>query len=333
MTTTEDGMITRRRLIAASAASIFAPNVLGRAALAQSWPTRFVRIVVPYAPGGPTDIIARVVADRLAKTWGQQVVIENRGGAGTNIGAEVAARSDPDGYTMFMGGATLAVNRNFYRTLNYDPIADFAPVTLICNFSFFMFVPNSSPARSVKEFIAFAEKNKGKVTFASPGAGTAPHLCGELFRQTAGIEMTHVPYRGAGPAMNDLIPGRVDLLFSGGATYEYARSGQVRVLGITSAKRASSAPDVPTVAEAGLPGFEVSSWFAFFVPAKVPPEIVAKMNADCVAALADPAVKGRLEQLGYDVASTSPEALAVLLKAEIDKWGTVMKRAGIGMEP
>ncbi len=326
-------MITRRRLIAASAASAIGPGLLGRPAQAQAWPSRVVRIVVPYAPGGPTDIIARVVADQLAKTWGQQVVIENRSGAGTNIGAELAARSDPDGYTIFMGGATLAVNRNFYRTLSYDPIADFAPVTLICTFSFFMFVPNSSPAKSVKEFIAFAEQNKGKLTFASPGTGTAPHLCGELFRQTAGLEMTHVPYRGAGPAMNDLIPGRVDLLFSGGATYQYAKSGQVRALGITSAKRASSAPDVPTIAEAGLPGFEVSSWFAFFVPAKTPPDIVKKMNADCVAALADPAVKGRLEQLSYDVASTSPEELAVLLKAEIDKWGVVIKRAGISTEP
>ena len=326
-------MISRRRLIRLSAASALAPGLLARAALAQPWPNRFVRIIVPFAPGGPTDIIARVVADRLAKTWGQQVVIENRGGAGSNIGAEVAARSDPDGYTMFMGGATLAVNRNFYRTLSYDPIADFAPVTLICSFSFFMFVPNSSPAKSVKEFIAYAEHNKGKLTFASPGAGTAPHLCAELFRQKAGIEMTHVPYRGAGPAMNDLIPGRVDLLFSGGATYQYAKSGQVRALAVTSAKRVPSAPDLPTIAEAGLPGFDVSSWFAFFVPAKTPPDIVRKMNADCIAALADPAVKGRLEQLGYDVAGTSPEELALLLKAEIDKWGVVIKRAGIETEP
>ncbi len=257
----------------------------------------------------------------LRRTWGQQIVIENRGGGGGNIGAEAAARSEPDGYTMFMGGASLAVNRNFYRTLSYDPIADFAPVTLICSFSFFMFVPNSSPAKSVEEFIAYARSNKGKVTFASPGTGSAPHLCGELFGQTAGIEMTHVPYRGAGPAMNDLIPGRVDLLFSGGATYQYAKSGQVRALGVTGAKRIPSAPDVPTIAEAALPGFDVSSWFAFFAPAKTPPDIVRKMNADCVAALADPAVKGRLEQIGYDVASTSPEELARLLKNEIDKWG------------
>jgi tripartite-type tricarboxylate transporter receptor subunit TctC len=326
-------MISRRRLVQLSAACACMPGLRGRAALAQAWPNRPVRIIVPYAAGGPTDIISRVIGDRLAKIWGQQVIIENRSGGGTNIGAELAARSDPDGYTIFMGGATLAVNRNFYRTLSYDPIADFAPISLICKFSFFMFVPNSSPAKSVKEFIAFAEKNKGKVTFASPGVGTAPHLCGELFRQTAGIEMTHVPYRGAGPAMNDLIPGRVDLLFSGGATYEYARSGQVRVLGITSANRVSAAPDVPTVAEAGLPGFEVSSWFAYFVPAKTPPDIVRRINADCVVALADPAVKGKLEQLGYDVASTSPEELATLLKDEIDRWGVVMRRAGIGMEP
>ena len=327
-------MISRRRLIRLSAASALAPGGFRRAALAQeqSWPNRFVRIIVPYAPGGPTDIIARVVADRLTKEWGQQIVIENRGGGGGNIGAEMAARSEPDGYTMFMGGATLAVNRNFYRTLSYDAIADFAPVTLICGFSFFMFVPNSSPARSVKEFIAYAQSNKGKVTFASPGTGSAPHLCAELFRQTAGLEMTHVPYRGAGPAMNDLIPGRVDVLFSGGATYQYAKSGQVRALGFTGTKRNSAAPDVPTIAEAALPGFEVSSWFAFFVPARTPPDIVRKLNADCVTALGDPAVKGRLEQIGYDVASSSPEALARLLEAEIEKWGVVIKRAGIATE-
>jgi tripartite-type tricarboxylate transporter receptor subunit TctC len=325
-------MISRRRLIRLSAVSALAPSLIGRAARAQSWPNRPVRIIVPYAAGGPTDIIARVVADRLVSAWGQQVVIENRSGGGTNIGAEAAARSDPDGYTMFMGGATLAVNRNFYRTLSYDPIADFAPVTLICKFSFFMLVPNSSPAKSVKEFIAHAGANPGKTTFASPGVGTAPHLCGELFAQTAGIAMTHVPYRGAGPAINDLIPGRVDLLFSGGVTYQYARSGQVRALGITSASRAPSAPEVPTVAEAGLPGFEVSSWFAFFVPARTPPDVVRKLNADCVAALADPAVKGRLDQLGYDVESTSPQELAALLKDEIDRWGMVMKRAGIASQ-
>src|SRR5262245_20808730 len=326
-------MITRRRLIAASTASVLAPNLGARVARAQSWPNRVVRIIVPFAAGGPTDTIARVIADRLAKTWGQQVVIENRSGAGTNIGAEIAARSDPDGYTIFMGGATLAVNRNFYRTLSYDAVADFAPVSLIVNFSFFMFVPNSSPARSVKEFIAYAQQNKGKLAFASPGTGSAPHLCAELFRQTAGIEMTHVPYRGAAPAMKDLIPGRVDLLFSGGATYEYAKSGQVRALGITSARRSPAAPDVPTIAEAALPGFEVSSWFAFFAPVKTPPDILKKMNADCVAALADPAVKGRLEQIGYDVASSSPEELAALLKTEIGRWGEVLKRAGITPEP
>jgi tripartite-type tricarboxylate transporter receptor subunit TctC len=326
-------MISRRRLIRLSAASALAPGYFRGGALAQdqastgAWPNRVVRLIVPYAAGGPTDIIARVIGDRLSKSWGQQIVIENRGGGGGNIAAEIAARADPDGYTMFFGGASLAVNRNFYRTLSYDPVADFAPVSLICSFSFFMFVPNSSPATSVKEFIAYARSKK--LTFASPGTGTAPHLCAELFAQTAGIAMTHVPYRGAGPAMNDLLPGRVDLLFSGGATYPYAKSGQVRALGFTGSTRNAAAPDVPTIAEAALPGFEVSSWFAFFAPAKTPADIVRRMNADCVTALADPAVKTRLEQIGYDVASTSPEELGRLLKAEIERWGVVIKRAGI----
>jgi tripartite-type tricarboxylate transporter receptor subunit TctC len=321
-------MITRRYLIGLSAAAAAAPSLIGRTR-ADNWPSRPVRIIVPYAAGGPTDLIARVIADRLAKIWDQQVVIENRSGGGTNIGAEAAVRSDPDGHTMFMGGATLAVNRSFYRALSYDPVTDLAPISHICSFAFFMFVPNSLPVQSVKEFIAYANENKGKMTFASPGTGTAPHLCGELFKQSAGIELTHVPYRGAGPAMNDLIPGRVDLLFSGGATYQYAKSGQVRALAVTGSRRIAAAPDVPTVAEAALPGFEVSSWFAFFVPARTPPAITAKMNADCVTALADPAVRGRLEQLGYDVASSTPDELAALLRAEIVKWGAVLKRAGI----
>ena len=288
-------MITRRHLLRASAVSALAPSLIARPARAQSsaqpWPNRFVKIVVPYASGGPTDAVARIVADPLAKAWGQQVVIENKGGAGTNIGAEMVARAEPDGYTVLVGSSALAMNRALYPTLSYDAIADFAPVSLLVSFAFYMCVPNSSPAKSVQDFIAYAKEKKGKLTYATPGPGTPPHMAGELLKRMAGIEMTHVPYRGSAPAFNDLIPGRVDMMFASGVVLDLIRAGQIRGLAISGAKRVAVAPDIPTVAEAGVPGFEVSSWFGFFVPAKTPPDIVRKMSADTAAALADPAAR------------------------------------------
>jgi tripartite-type tricarboxylate transporter receptor subunit TctC len=335
-------MITRRRFAAQLAASALAPGFVARTAFAQaapphaspaqSWPSRFVRIVVPYTSGGPTDSVVRTVADPLARAWRQQIVIENKGGAGTNIGAETVARSDPDGYTLLVGSSALAMNRNLYRSLSYDAIADFSPVTLLCSFPFFMCVPNSSPAKSVQEFVAYAKEKAGKLTFATPGPGTPPHMAGELFKRMAGIEMLHVPYRGAGASYADLIAGRVDLQFASGVALELIKSGQVRGLAISSTTRNAAAPTVPTVAEAGVPGFEVSSWFAFFAPARTPPDIVRKINTDTVAALADPAARSRLEQLGYTVIGSTPDGLATHLQSDINKWGPVIKDAGIRID-
>ena len=326
-------MLTRRRLIALSAGSAVALSLSGRAAWAQTqsldWPNRVVRFIVPFAAGGPTDIVARVVTEQLSKIWGQQAVIENRGGAGTNIGNEMVARSDPDGYTVLFATASLAVNRSLYRSLSYDPIADFAAVSLVSRFSLFMFVPNSLPTKSVMEFVAYAKAYPGKLTLASPGTGSTPHLAGELLKQMAGIEMTHVPYRGASPALNDLIPGRVDCYFGSGALLENMRSGQLRGLAVTGAKRDPVAPELPTIAEAGVPGYEVTSWHGLFVPARTPPEIVRKISVDTIAALADPVVKSKLEQAGYMVVGSSPDELQTLLKSEIDKWSAVIKRIGI----
>jgi tripartite-type tricarboxylate transporter receptor subunit TctC len=325
-------MITRRRFTALAAASGLAPSVHIRSASAQTWPTRPVRLLVPFAAGGPTDAIARIVADQLSKTWGQQLVIENRPGGGGNIANEMVARSEPDGHTVLMGGSGQASNAALYKSLNYNPVTDFAPVAFICSYSFFMFVPNSVPAKSVKEFIAYAKENKGKLTLASPGTGSTPHLCGELFKTMAGLDMIHVPYRGAGPAMNDLIPGRVHLLFSGGATLGNATSGQVQVLGYSGEKRAAIAPLVPTIAEDGVPGFNVVSWYGFFVPARTPPEIVKKMHADTVAACANPAVLGRFTPLGYETRPDSPEQVGAFLKTEVDMWTKVVKTAGISAQ-
>jgi len=323
-------IIDRRRLVALAATVVLAPAV-SRVAFAQAWPTRPVRIVVPYAPGGSTDTVARITADRLSSIWGQQLVIENKPSAGTNIGAAAVANSDPDGYTMFIGTSSLATSRLLYHSLPYA-ISDLAAVTLVCTFPLLMVVPNSSPAKSVTAFIAFAREKKGKVTFASPGVGTAPHLAGELFKQITRIEMTHVPYRGDAPALADTIAGRVDLQIGGSGMLEQIRGGQVRGLGVTTAKRSELAPELPTVAEAGVPGFDVTGWFAFFVPARTPRAVVEKIHTDTVTALSDPAVKSKFENIGMVAVGSTPEELAALLEAEMRKWRPVINEANIALD-
>jgi tripartite-type tricarboxylate transporter receptor subunit TctC len=325
-------MIDRRQLMRLSTASALAGSFGGRSAFAQTqgWPSRFVRLVVPFPAGGGADAIARIVAARLSEIWGQQVTIENRGGASGNLAAEAVAYSPPDGYTMFIAGDFHAVNLFLFPKLNYDPIADFTPVSLVVQYPCAMVVPNTSPARSVEEFIAYAKTNK--LTFASPGYGTAPHLAGELFKRQAGIELTVIPYRGAAPAIQDLIPGRVDVFFNNIAPLiSLMQQNQLRVLAVTTAKRSPAAPDVPTLAESGMAGFDVAGWYAFFVPAKTPQEIVRKMHADTVAVLAEPAIKKRLEDLGLFVIGSTPDQLGHYLKAEMDKWGPVIKEAGISV--
>src|SRR5437588_9257663 len=290
-------LLDRRRFVGLSAAAGLSPAFIGRA-FAQSWPARFVRLVVPFPPGGGTDAIARIVSGKLSEIWGQQMVVENRGGAATNIGTEAVARAEPDGYTLLLCSLNMAVNRYLFPTLTYDPVGDFAPVALICDYPNVMAVPITSPAHSVTDFIAYAKANRGKVSFASSGHGTSVHLSGELFKRMAGVEMLHVPYRGAGPALNDLLPGRVDVMFNNiGAVLPLIQSDRLRGLAVTTKKRTPAAPQMPTIAESGVPGFDVSSWYAIFAPAKTPPEIVRKINADIVAALADAATKERLEGL------------------------------------
>src|SRR5262249_11800734 len=302
-------MLTRRRLIALSAAQSLAPALPRRAQAAAGFPSKPVRFIVPVAAGGPTDIVARMLAEKLSKMWGQEVFIDNKGGAGTNIGNEMAARSDPDGYTALFATASLAVNPSLYRSLNYDPVADFAPVSLVTQLAYFVFVPNSSPAHTIKELIDYAKSRPGKLTIGSPGTGSAPFLAEMLFLQMAGIDMVHVPYRGASPAFADLLPGRIDCYFGSGTLLSYSRSGQVRVLATTGPKRDAAAPDVPTIAEAAVPGYEVTGWQGLFVPAKTPPQIVRKISADTNTALGDPVIKDKLAQSGYVAEGSSPEEL------------------------
>jgi tripartite-type tricarboxylate transporter receptor subunit TctC len=313
-----------------------APNLSIREGRAQTpsadFPNKPVHLIVPVAAGGPTDIVARMLAEKLSMMWGEQVVIENKGGAGTNIGNEYVARSDPDGYTVLFATASLAVNTSLYRSLRYDPVADLAPVSLATQLAYFVFVPNSSPAHSIEELIDYAKSRPGKLTMASPGTGSAPFLAEMLFLQMADIKMTHVPYRGASPAFADLIPGRVDCYFGSGTLLSYSRSGQVRVLATTGPKRDSAAPDVPTIAEAGVRGYDVTAWQALFVPAKTPPEIIRKISADTNTALADPALKDKLAKTGYVAEGSSPEELEKLLKSEIARWSAVIKSVGIRID-
>src|SRR5215475_7670326 len=323
--------IRRRKFLAALGGTAAWPLAARAQTSKAGYPTKPVRIIVSVAAGGPTDIVARMLAEKLSAMWGQTVFIENKAGAGTNIGNEYAARSDPDGYTILFAGASLAVNTSLYRSLSYDPIADFAPVSLVTQFAYFVFVPNSSPFHSIKELIDYAKSGPGKLTMASPGPGSAPYLAEMLFLQMADIKMTHVPYRGASPAFTDLIPGRVDCYFGSGTLLSYARSGQVRVLATTGAKRDAAAPDVPTIAEAGVQGYDVTAWQALFVPSKTPPAIVRKISADTNTALADPTVKDKLAQTGYVAEGSSPEELGQLLKSEIAKWRAV-KAVGIKID-
>jgi tripartite-type tricarboxylate transporter receptor subunit TctC len=324
-------MMHRRRFTTLAAGAALAA-ALPRRSRAQPiiYPARFVRLVVPFAPAGGADVIGRLLAARLSEIWGQQVVIENKGGAGGNIAAEFVARSEPDGYTLFLPSLGHAINRSLFPSLNYDPVEDFSPISLVCQYPNIMVVPNSSPAHSVSEFIAYAKANRGKISFASSSTGTSVHLCGELFKRATGIEMTHVPYRGAGPAYNDVIPGRIDVMFATSSSgLPMIQGGKLRGLGVTALKRQAWAPDLPTLDESGVPGFEVSSWYGLFAPARTPPEIVAKINADTIKAVHDPDFVERLYAIATTAVGSSPEDLARHLQSEMDKWGPVIREASI----
>ena len=332
-------MILRRRLFLHLTAGAAVLAVWPRFAGAQAWPARAVHFVVGFPAGGGADATTRILAARLSELWGQQVVVENRGGAGGNLAHEMVAHTIPDGYTMLMGTNSVPVNPFLFPGLTFDPLTDFAPVSLIGTYPNLMVVPVDSPAKTLEDFIARAKREK--VTYASPGVGSSPHLAAELFKQPhlaaelfkhmAKIDMTHVPYRGvAAGAMNDLLAGRLDAMFNTtGSLLQSVRAGQVRALAISSSRRAQNAADIPTFAESGVPGYAVQSWYGVFLPAKTPPELVQKMHADVAAALADPAVQARFEPLGVTVASSTPEELAARMKAEAELWGPIVKAANI----
>jgi tripartite-type tricarboxylate transporter receptor subunit TctC len=299
-------------------------------AQAPAYPTKPIRLVVPFPAGGATDILAREVAKHLTDAWGQSVVVDNRPGAGGNIGSELVAKAAPDGYTLEMGTVgTHAINASLYSKMPYDHVKDFVPVILVAGVPNVLEVNPALPVNSVQELIAYAKANPGKLNFASSGSGTSIHLSGELFKVMAGVQMTHVPYKGSAPALQDLIGGQVQLMFDNlPPSLPQIKAGKLRALAVTSAGRAPALPDTPTVAEAGLPGFEASSWFGVLAPAGTPPEIVNKLNAEIAKWLASPGAKEKLANVGANIAGGTPEDFARHIQAETAKWAKVVKESG-----
>ena len=321
--------MNRRTLLAAFAASLAA--ALAPAAVGQpAFPTKPIRIVVPFPPGGTTDILARAAAQKMTEAWKEQAVVDNRPGAGGNIGAELVARSPADGYTLLMGTVgTHAINASLYAKMPYDHVKDFAPVILVAAVPNVLVVHPSLPVHSVAELIAYAKANPGKLNFASSGSGTSIHLAGELFKVMAGVQMTHVPYKGSAPAISDLLGGQVQLMFDNlPSALPQIKAGKLRALAVTSAQRASALPDVPTIAESGLPGYEASSWFGLLAPAGTPQDVVAKINGEVARWLASPEAKEKLLSQGANAAGGTPEDFVRHIAAESAKWQQVVRASG-----
>ena len=297
---------------------------------AEGFPEKPVHFIVGFTPGGPSDIIARALGQKLSERWPQQVVIENRPGAGGNIAAEAAARSVPDGYTWLLGNnSILATNQSLYRTLPFDPQRDFAPVALVAVQPNILVVNPAVPATTVKELIALARSRPGQLNYASSGAGAAAHLAAALFCAMAGVEMVHVPYKGAQPALTDVVAGQAQLMFATSASaIPYIKAGRLRALAVTTSQRSSGVPDLPTVSEAGLPGFEAITWHGVVVPRATPAPLVARLNADILQALRSRDLRERLESLGAELAPGSPQDFADYIAREIPKWAKVVQDSG-----
>ena len=320
--------LPRRNFLRLAAGAAALP-ALARIARAETYPSRPVRIVVGLAPGGANDIVARLMGQWLSERLGQPFIIENRPGAGTNIATEMVVRAPPDGYTLLFVSATSAINATLYERLNFNFIRDIAPVASIATNPLVMEVHPSVPAKTVPEFIAYAEANPGKINMASPGIGTTPHLAGELFKMRAGVDMVHVPYRGGGPALTDLLGGQVQVYFPGTvSSIEYIKTGRLRALAVTAATRSEALPDLPTVGEF-VPGYEASNWFGVGAPKATPAAIVEQLNKEINASLADLKLKARLTDLGGTPLVGSPADFGKLIAEETEKWGKVVKFTGI----
>jgi tripartite-type tricarboxylate transporter receptor subunit TctC len=320
--------LPRRQFLHLAAGTAALP-VVSRVARAQAYPTRPVRLIVPIAPAGASDITARLMGQWLSERLGQQFVIDNRPGGGGNVGTEAAVKAPPDGYTLLLVGGLNAVNATFYDKLNFNFIRDIAPVASIIRTPFVMVVNPSVPAKTVPEFIAYAKANPGKINYASAGSGTSTHLTGELFKMMAGVDMVHVPYRGGGPAFNDLLAGQVQVMFpTTVGSIGYIRAGRLRALAVTAATRADVLPDIPTVGDF-VPGYEASNWYGIGAPRNTPVEVIEKLNKETNAGLADPKLKARFADLGGTVLPGTPVDSGKLIADETEKWGKVVKFVGI----
>ena len=330
-------MTFSRRIALLGACTLAAAGLLPAAAMAQpdaNWPAKPIKWIVPFPPGGAMDVIARTLGEKAGRTLGQPFVIENRPGAGGNIGADAVAKSPADGYTIMITSIGMATNKALYPRLSYDPVKDFAPISLLA------IVPNvlvvntaKTTDKSVADVIAHAKRDPGKLTYASAGNGTSIHLAGEVFASMAGLNLLHVPYKGSGPAVTDMLGGQVDLMFDSiTSARPHIQAGKLRALGVTSAKRSATLPGVPTIAEAGVPGYEVSPWFAVFAPAGTPAAIVNKINAALIDAMKQPDTVAKFETIGAEPIGTTPQQLATHLDKELARWGALIKERNIRMD-
>ncbi|MEY3792890.1 MAG: hypothetical protein RLZZ189_1841 [Pseudomonadota bacterium] len=307
--------------------------VLTAPANAQSYPTKPVRVVVPYPPGGPTDIVARVLFQQVSEATGQQFLVDNRAGAGGNIGAEIVAKSPADGYTLLIGTTAHAINMSLFKNLSYDVQKDFAPVSLLTQGPLVLVAHPQFPANSIKEVIELAKSKSGGLNFASSGNGQSTHLSAELFNTMAGIKMSHVPYKGSAPALTDVMSGQVDVMFDTTlSAMPFVKAGKLKALGLTSPVRSPAAPDVPTIAESGLPGYEVFAWNGVFVPTGTPKAVVQQLNDQIRRAMLLPQVKDKFSAQGFAASWNSPENFGVFVKNEVDKWTRTVKASGATLD-
>ena len=322
--------VMKRRTVLAAAAAACALSLAPLAAHAQAFPTKPITIVVPFSAGGTTDILARVVGQYMSKDLGQPVIVDNRAGAGGNIGAQNVARAAADGYTLLMGTVgTHAINQSLYKKMAFDPIKDFAPLTRVALVPNLLVANPGQPFKNVKELVAYAKANPGKVTFGSSGSGSSIHLSGEMFQQMAGVEMQHIPYKGSSPAVTDLLGGQIAVMFDNmPSAIGHVKAGKLRPLAVTTPKRSPALPDVPTIAEAGVPGYAATSWFGLLAPANTPAPVLAKLNAAILKALADPDVKKKMAEQGAEPYGEKPEQFAEFIRSETAKWGKIVKQSG-----
>lgn len=324
-------IVTRRR--AALLLALAAP-ILAAPALADDYPSRSIRLIVPYAPGGGADSVARIVAKRVSESIGQPIVIENRGGAGSIVGTDMVAKAASDGYTLLLGqSGPISINPAVYKTLPYDPVKDFAPITMTTAYPYILVVNSELPAKTLQEFVALAKSKPGAMNYGSTGVGAANHLVAELFNSKAGLQMAHIPYRGTALAVGDLLGGQLSVVFGDPiSVLPHIRSGKLRALAVTSLERSPVAPEVPTVAESGYPGFEALAWHGILAPAKTPPEIVKKLNAEIVKALADPETNKLLTNQAMQTVGNTPEAFAAFIQKDIATWKAVAAAAKVTVE-